>query len=242
MDWSTLPKAEPLPYRKLVRKSIDDYTPLIGAAIWTLEEGINLLATFKAENLYEKEEDRSAHFLVCWQQVFSTLFKTLKTYELREKNFLVHAENCGIEPDRPRIILHESTAYPDKFIEWAMDLSLPIPSDFHQKLMRNQKKHIANRPINGPGSLTAKEKRELGRLRREQENFDLAIKATVRAVQFCIKVDRRVKRDEFFDLLAMGEYAISKELFERILPLLPPEYRETSGAPTSCKIGDPNET
>jgi hypothetical protein len=51
-----------------------------------------------------------------------------------------------------------------------------------------------------------------------------------------------MKRAELFDVMCSGDDSISKELFERIMPLLPPEYRNTSGAPSTCKIGDLDES
>lgn len=245
MDLSTLPdiqRIKPLPVKHLaICKPIDDPTPLIGAATWTLEEGLNLLATLQTDSMFNEGDDRAALFRRSWLQTHEVMDKTLINYELVEKTFLIFAQTWTEDPNNPVIFYCYSAVYPDKFIEWATEMSLTVPGDFYQKLMRAQKRHIARRE-SGKEELSAKERRELGRLRREKEDFDLAIKATVKAVQFAIKVDRRVKRSEFLKLLNnYSKDGVSKGLVERIIPLLPPEYRETSGAPSTCKIGDPNE-
>jgi len=245
MDWSSLPDVklkESIPFRDFATKeSIDDPTALIGTPTWTLEEGLNLLATFRTEAAYTEGEDRATLFQKSWDHTHKVLQRTLISYELAEKTFLVYADDWAVEPEVPLIAYYNSTVYPDRFIEWAREVSLTVPDEFYGKLMRGQQRHIAHRRIEGGDPLTAKESRELGRLRREKENFELAIKATVRAVRFCIKAGRRVKRGELYDLLSSGDEGITKELFERILPLLPPEFRKTPGAPSTCKIGDPEE-
>lgn len=220
-------------FRTTIMEPIKDLSYMIGAATWTLEDALNLLATFKT-----KENEDQTVFLQNWLLCHKILVNTLKTYELEEPTFLTKG---AVEYDGVTFSYFppDCVVFPEKFIDWARELSLDVPDDFYDRLMRAQKKHAANRPL--IGELSAKERRELARLRREQENFELAIKATVRAVQHCITAGRRVKRKEFFDLLTRGENAISKETLERILPLLPPEYRETVGAPSICKIGDPNE-
>lgn len=240
MDWSALPEVENnITFIKTIQKPIDDFTALIGAATWTLEEGINVLATFKTEDGYGNASDRTDVFLVSWRQIKAAVDKAISTYELEERTFLDFFDDWGVDEER-KAGLQGTTVFPDRFVDWARELSLPVPDDFYQKLMRAQKRHISRRKSNLV-ELTAKEQRELGRLRREQENFDLAIRATVRAVQYCISVGRRVTRDELLTELNRGKDTITNELFDRIVPLLPPEYRKGPGAPSKCKIGDPNE-
>lgn len=237
-----------LPYLSFTHMSngpIENVDSYIWSPTWTLKEGIDLLATFKAEALYNDNIDNSK-LESSWEYIDKILYKTLVMYEMEQKTFLIKI-NYAENPDDPSEIsfnYDESEIFPDTFINWAKDMSLPVPDDFYQKLMRAQERHALRKKgygVHDSDPLSAKERRELGRLRREKENFDLAIKATVRAVQHCIKVDKRVIRADLFDLLTRGEGAISKEMFERIVPLLPQEYRETSGAPSSCKIGDSSE-
>ncbi len=246
MDLSTLPdvqRREPIPFRDFaIKEPIDEPALLFGAATWTLEEAANLLATFRAETRYKDGSDRVAIFQSSWDQIHTALDKTIKSYEVTQKSFLEHIDDWSMEAGSSQITYYGTTVYPDKFVEWAREVSLDVPDDFYDKLMRAQKRHISRRKTDEGESLTVKEKRELGTLRREKETFDLAIKATVRAVQYCIKEERRVKRSELFDLMCSGDDSISKESFERILPLLPPEYRKGPGAPSSDKIGDPNES
>lgn len=225
---------------------VKDLTYYITTPTWSLKEGLNLLATFRAEELYPDALENKDEILEnCWMDIEGVLYRTLEAYELEEETFLKSA-NVGYNPDDNKqfdIVFEETEIYPDSFINWAKDMSLPVPEDFYQKLMRAQERHSLGRKSkeSQASALSASEKRELGRLRREKENFDLAIKATVRAVQFCINAGRRVKREELFDLLTSGKDAISKEMYERILPLLPPEYRKGAGAPSKCKIGDPSD-
>lgn len=226
---------KPHDYSEVVREPIYDFTYLITAAAWTLEEALNILATFK----YSEEcANNKISFDDAWEICHKILYSALKDYELENKTFIVK-----VLTDEPYnrihkglgIRLHESTLYPDKFVHWARENSLPIPENFYQKVI----KASAIRPTLTNDdellSLPAKEKRELGRLRREQENFDLAIKATVKAVTHCIEQGQRLKRDELYGLLSRDPDAISKELFERILPLLPKEFRKGPGAPGKKK-------
>lgn len=232
-------------FKRICNSPVEDFDSYICAPTWTLEEGITLLATFKAKTLNNETIDDDI-LESCGKYIEKILYKTLVTYEMENKTFLIgiNYENNPNDPSKISFNYDESEIFPDAFINWARDMSLPVPDEFYQKLMRAQERHSLREKgygVQDSDPLTAKERRELGRLRREKENFDLAIKATVRAVQHCIKVDRRVIRAELFDLLTRGEDKITKEMFDRIVPLLPQEYRETSGAPSSCKIGDSSE-
>ena len=225
---------KPLEPRKIIKEPITDFTCLVAAPTWNLEDGLNVLATFKHSENCNNISNKT--YLDTWHNCHTILYYALKEYELANKTFTIHCEKIDESSgDGFGIILHESIVHPDKFVHWAREMSLPVPDEFYEKVMRAS----AVRPIANANdellSLLAKQKREIGRLHREQENFDLAIKATVKAVRYCIAEGRRVKRKELFDLLTVGQEAVSKELFEKILPLLPQEFRRGAGNPGNLK-------
>lgn len=228
---------EPAKFRQIVKKRVDDFSYLIGATTWTLEEGLNLLATFKTPEIQAGIYDDESNFIKQWTVCNNILLNPLTADKMLQESFLIYCEYARDSNDEIRgVILHKSTVSPIKFIEWAKGISIPVPDDFYNKILkahkaRGGKKLLQQELLDEMTSLNSAEKRELGRLRREKENFDLAIKATVKAVKFCISENRRVKREELFDLLTKEPNDISKELFERILPLLPEEFRKGAGAP-----------
>lgn len=225
-----------LNYREIVKEPISDFTYLITAATWNLEEALNVLATFKHSE--ECANNNKISFDEAWKICHKILYYALKDYELENKSFIVKVltdEPCNNIHKGFGIRLHESTVHPNKFVHWAREISLPVPENFYQKVIKASEIRPTLTKDDELLSLPAKEKRELGRLRREQENFDLAIKATVKAVTHCIEQGQRLKRDELYGLLSRPPDAISKELFERILPLLPKEFRKGPGTPGKKK-------
>jgi hypothetical protein len=223
---------------------IKDFDRYIRKPTWTIRNAVDLLTTFRAEEMHI-ESDKFASMEDIWNSIKEILDDYLNSYEYKARTFLISA-NSFEAPEGSNYYMsddHESELYPDSFIDWARAMSMYVPDEFYQKLMRAQERFRLGRKSDGAATdaITAKEKRELGMLRREKENFDLAIKATVRAVQYCINEGRRLKRSELYDFMCCGDESISKETFERIMPLLPPEYRKAAGAPSLCKIGDPDE-
>jgi len=77
-------------------------------------------------------------------------------------------------------------------------------------------------PLNG------KERSELGRLRREKENWDKSIKAAVIVTEFCVKHSEPVIREQ--GRASIG-FDIPNTTFEKIWGNIPGKYRKTSGRP-----------
>ncbi|MBW4056161.1 MAG: hypothetical protein HIU83_12330 [Proteobacteria bacterium] len=231
-------------YRQIVQKRVDDLSYLIGATTWTLEEGLNLLATFKTPESHNEKNIDDSEFIKQWRVCYEIFINMLDASELQENTFLTYCEYArNSQGEIMGVILHKSTICPIQFIDWAKDISISVPDDFYNKTLkahkaRGGKKLQQQEFLDEMTAPNAAEKRELGRLRREKESFDLAIKATVKAVRFCISENRRVKREELFDLLTKEPNGISKELFERILPLLPEEFRKGAGAPKKTNDTD----
>jgi hypothetical protein len=80
--------------------------------------------------------------------------------------------------------------------------------------------------------LDGKEKRELGRLRTEKQNWNNSIDAAVHAGIFCKSAGRKIIRGELFDYLyeeGFGE--LPETTLERIWKSIPAEYKKGPGRP-----------
>lgn len=79
--------------------------------------------------------------------------------------------------------------------------------------------------------LNAKEKRELGQLRKDKEKWDDSIKATVIALEYCKNSDRRVLKKDLSDCLSQNGFNLPETTFRKIWDAIPQDYRHTGGRP-----------
>jgi len=212
---------------------VKDISEMIGRPIWPLEDGLNLLATLEvlhdADSCPNDDKYKAAH-KKCLRLLYSILW-TCKEYSRRM--FHVFAEEVDNDGS-PYLSIYDSTVKPVPFLEWADSISLNVPMEFFKKVKKSQ---IAREPFLGSAhdsigdKLSAKERRELGQLRREKGKLDLAIHTTILAMEHCFnKGGGKSTRHELYDAMTAKNPEVTKELVERIIPLIPEKYR--------CKAGE----
>ena len=79
--------------------------------------------------------------------------------------------------------------------------------------------------------LTAKDARELGRLKNEQEKWHSSIAAAVQVGLFCANIGRPVVREEVNDLVNDIDRAIPFTTIDKMWKALPDKYKKGAGRP-----------
>ncbi len=79
--------------------------------------------------------------------------------------------------------------------------------------------------------LSAKEKRELGRLQREKAKWDKSIEAAVHVGLFCAGQDDQVTRAQLVDEIYKIDPTLPKTTIDKIWKAIPEQYRKGAGAP-----------
>jgi len=79
--------------------------------------------------------------------------------------------------------------------------------------------------------LTAKDARELGRLKNEQEKWDRSIEAAVQVGLFCANIGRPVVRKEVNNLVNLMDIAIPFTTIDKMWKALPDKYKKGAGRP-----------
>jgi hypothetical protein len=88
--------------------------------------------------------------------------------------------------------------------------------------------------------LNAKERRELGQLRREKQKWDYSIRAAVLAALYCGNQEQPVTRKQLQnELYQNGFKELHDSVFEKIWNTIPEKYRSSGGRPKKIiKIDD----
>lgn len=84
-------------------------------------------------------------------------------------------------------------------------------------------------------NLNAKEKRELGQLRREKEKWDASIDVAVQIGIFCHEQNRRMTSGEFDTKMREIDRDIQEATMRRIQKAIPSEYKSQGGRPKKDK-------
>jgi hypothetical protein len=79
--------------------------------------------------------------------------------------------------------------------------------------------------------LTAKDARELGRLKNEQEKWDRSIEAAVQVGIFCANMGRTVVKREVVDEVIKIDRDIPDTTIDKMWKALPDKYRKGAGRP-----------
>lgn len=88
---------------------------------------------------------------------------------------------------------------------------------------------------NGNVGLDAKEKRELGQLRREKEKWDASLVVAVRIGMFCQEKDRPLTSPELEDKMREIDKHIEDTTIRKIRKAMPGEYKDKGGRPKKNK-------
>jgi hypothetical protein len=80
-------------------------------------------------------------------------------------------------------------------------------------------------------SLTAKEKRELGQLRREKKKWDKSLEAAVHVGIYCAGQHNPVLRDQVTDEVYKIDSQLPKTTIDQIWKAIPHEHRKGAGRP-----------
>ncbi len=84
-------------------------------------------------------------------------------------------------------------------------------------------------------ALSAEEKRELGRLRREKAKWDKSIEAAVQIGRLCANIDHEITRAELADRIYEIDDRIPNTTIDKIWKSIPEEHRKAAGAPKKKK-------
>lgn len=83
--------------------------------------------------------------------------------------------------------------------------------------------------------IDAKEKRELGQLRREKEKWDASMKVAVRIGIFCREQDRELNWAEVYDKAQTIDSSLPEKTIRQVWNAIPPQYRSKGGYPKGKK-------
>jgi len=87
----------------------------------------------------------------------------------------------------------------------------------------------------GNHGLDAKEKRELGQLRREKEKWDTSLNAAVQIGIFCHEQNREVTRDKVWSKAYEIDDSLPETAIEKIWKSIPGNYKSKGGRPPKDK-------
>ena len=79
--------------------------------------------------------------------------------------------------------------------------------------------------------LNAKEKRELGQLRREKEKWDSSINVAVKIGIFCQEQNKHLNRHEIWDQVIQHDKNLPDTAIEMIWKAISPKFRSKGGRP-----------
>lgn len=205
--------------------------------IWTLEEGLQVLAYFKCQEEVATKDHFPGKFESEWQRFFSFALADyrgalplLADFEITTPRGQVVPNSCACRVE------------PVAFLEWARIVGGKVPDEFlaavtsakemRAKLTSEAKSNNKAEDVVGC-DLTAKERRRLGQLEREKEKWDIAIQAAVDLSIYCLNLREgtEITRAIVEDFLHKKKYSLPSTTVEKLWKALPGDFKSKGGRP-----------